>query len=111
VEARAAAFTDCRSPFGSSAKADSLRVNEQLVQSGLEFALGKQLDSAQALVEFEGGQAALAIEFAKKIVRGALALLGIAFQAGGDEVAIGIRAEAHARHNVVNTLHSGRQHA
>jgi len=44
-------------------------------KSGLELAFGEELESAHAIAEFEGGQAALAIEFAQEIVGGALALL------------------------------------
>lgn len=114
VEAWATAFADCRKrcgPFGSSAKADSLRVNQQLVQSGFQLASGKQSESAQTLGELEGGQAALTIELAQEIVRGALALLRITFQAGGNQVAIRIGAETHARYDVVEALHGGCEHA
>lgn len=108
VEARAAALADRGRGGDPSA---TLRVNERLVQSGLEFAFGEELESAQALGEFERGQAALAIEFAKKIVGGALALLRIALQTCGDQVSIRISAEAHAGHDVVEALHAGREHA
>ena len=42
---------------------------------GLEFAFGEELEGAQSIVEFQGSDAALAIEFAQEIIGGALAFL------------------------------------
>ena len=39
--------------------------------------------------EFGGGEAALAVETAEKIVGGLVAFLGVAFHAAGDQVAVG----------------------
>lgn len=55
-----------------------------------EFAGGEGVEGAEAAVEFGVGQAALAIEAAKKILGAGFTFGGIAFDAGGDEVAVGI---------------------
>jgi hypothetical protein len=44
---------------------------------------------------------ALAVEPTEKIDGGALPFLRVAFEAGGDEVAVGIAPELHARHDMV----------
>ena len=51
--------------------------------------------------KFGGGEVALAVEPTEKIDGGALPFLRVAFEAGGDEVAVGIAPELHARHDMV----------
>ena len=69
-----------------------------------ELAGGEGVEGAETAVEFRGGQAALAVEPAEKIGGGTLAFEGIAFEAGGDQVAIGVVAGADAGHDVVEAL-------
>jgi hypothetical protein len=70
-----------------------------------ELAGGEGVEGAEAAGEFGGGQAALAIQQAEKIVGAALAFLRVAFQAAGDEVAVGIAPRLGAWEDVVETLH------
>jgi hypothetical protein len=66
-----------------------------------EFRGGEGVQGAEAAGEFDGRQAALAVEPAEKIPGGALPFLGVAFQAAGNEIAVGIAARLDARHDVV----------
>ena len=61
---------------------------------------------AEAASEFDGSQAALAVEPAEKIVSGSLPLVRVAFQTAGDEVAVGIAPQVDARHDVIEALHA-----
>jgi hypothetical protein len=72
-----------------------------------ELAGGEGVEGAEAGVELGGGQAALAVEPAEKIGGGTLAFEGIAFEAGGDQVAIGVVAGLGAGHDVVEALDAG----
>jgi hypothetical protein len=58
--------------------------------------------------EFDGGQAALAVEPAEEIRGGAFPFLGIAFEAARDEVFVGSAAAAGERHDVVEAANEGR---
>ena len=69
----------------------------------MEFASGQGIERAEASSKFGGGQAALAVEPAEKVSGGALPFPRVAFQTAGDEVAIGIAAEGHAWHNVIES--------
>ena len=70
-------------------------------ENGAEIAGGERVQGAQAGVEFGRGQAAQAKEAAQKIFGGRFSLLGVAFDAAGDEIAVGIAASAGPRDNMV----------
>jgi len=55
-----------------------------------ELAGSEGVEGAETGVEFGGGDAALAVEPAEEMGGGTLAFEGIAFEAGGDQVAIGV---------------------
>jgi hypothetical protein len=55
-----------------------------------EFAGGEGVEGAEAGGEFGGGEAALAVEAAEKIVGRLFSFPGVAFHAAGDQVAVGI---------------------
>lgn len=55
-----------------------------------ELAGGEGVQLAKAIGEFGGGYAALAAEGAEKILGGGLSFLRVAFDAAGNEVAVGI---------------------
>lgn len=69
-----------------------------------ELAGGEGVEGAEAIGEFGGGEALLAVEAAEEIARGPFALLRVALGAARDEVAIRVAAETHARHNMIETL-------
>jgi hypothetical protein len=69
-----------------------------------ELAGGEGVKGAEAGVEFGGGDAALAVEPAEEMGRGTLTFERIAFEAGGDQVAIGVAPGADAGHDVVEAL-------
>ena len=69
-----------------------------------ELAGGEGVEGAEAGVEFGRGDAALAVEPAEEMGGGALAFEGIAFEAGGNQVAIGVVPGADAGHDVVEAL-------
>ncbi len=52
-----------------------------------QLACGQVLEGAKACAEILGRQAALAVEFAQKIFGRAVALLRVAVQAAGDQIA------------------------
>src|SRR6266851_853954 len=74
-------------------------------QQRAEFAGGEIFQGAKTAVEFGGRQAALAVESAQKIRDRTVALARVAFDAAGNQVAVGIASEARAWHNVVEALH------
>jgi hypothetical protein len=69
-----------------------------------ELAGGEGVEGAETGVEFGGGQAALAVEPAEKIGGGTLAFERITFEAGGNQVAIGVAPGADAGHDVVEAV-------
>jgi hypothetical protein len=69
-----------------------------------ELAGGEGIEGAEACVEFGGGQALLAIERAEKVGGGTFAFLGIAFEAAGNQVAVGVAAGLDAWHHVIEAL-------
>jgi len=69
-----------------------------------EFAGGEGVEGAETGVELGGGDAALAVEPAEEMGGGTLAFEGIAFEAAGDQVAIGVAPGADAGHDVVEAL-------
>src|SRR6266700_4143338 len=70
-----------------------------------ELAGGEGVEGAEAAGEFAFGQLALAEERAKKILGAALAFLRVAFQAGRDEIAVGVAPRLCERKDVVEALH------
>jgi hypothetical protein len=66
-----------------------------------EFAGDEGIEGAEAAGEFDGGDAAIAVQPAKKIGSGAAAFLGVALDTAGDEVAVGIVLQLNTRDNVV----------
>jgi hypothetical protein len=72
-----------------------------------ELAGGEGVEGAEAGVEFGGGQGALAVEPAEKIGGGTFAFERIAFEAGGNQVAIGVAPGPDAGHDVVEALDAG----
>jgi hypothetical protein len=84
----------------------SLGVNRGVgVVDGREELAGSEgVEGAETGVELRGGQAALAVEPAEKMGRGTLAFEGIAFEAGGDQVAIGVAPGPGAGHDVIEAL-------
>jgi len=70
-------------------------------KNGAELAGGEGFQGAQAAFELGRGQAAQAIEGAQKIFGAGCSLLGVAFDAAGNEIAIGIAAPAGLRDDVV----------
>src|SRR5437762_6179415 len=69
-----------------------------------ELAGGEGIEGAEAGGEFGGSQAAFPVEAAEKVGGGGFPLLGVAFHAAGDQVAIGIASRARLRHDVVQAL-------
>ena len=61
-----------------------------------ELAGGEGVEGAETGVEFGGGDAALAVEPAEKMGGGTLPFEGIAFEAGGNQVAVGVAPGADA---------------
>jgi len=69
-----------------------------------ELACGQVLEGAKACAEILGRQAALAVEFAQKIFGRAIALLRVAVQAAGDQIAVGVAPTRRLRHDVIQTV-------
>jgi hypothetical protein len=69
-------------------------------ENGAELAGGERFQGAQAGVELGRGQAAQAKEAAQKIFGGRFSLLGVAFDAAGNEIAVGIAASADMRDDI-----------
>ena len=69
-----------------------------------ELAGGEGVEGAETGVEFGGGDAALAVEPAEEMGGRTLAFERIAFEAGGDQVAIGVAPGPDAGHDVVEAL-------
>ena len=74
-------------------------------ERGAELACGEIFQGTKASVEFAGRQAPLAVKRAQKIPRRAVTLARVAFQAAGNQVAVGIASEAHTGHDVVEAVH------
>lgn len=70
-------------------------------QKRAEFAGGEGFECAEAGGEFGSGEAVFTVETAEKIVGVSAAFGGVTFDAGGDEVAVGIAAALCARNDVV----------
>ena len=76
-------------------------------QNGAEFAGGEGFECAEAGGEFGGGEAMLAIEAAEKVVGVSTAFGGVALDASGDEVAVGIAAAPGTWNDVVEAASAG----
>jgi len=72
-----------------------------------EFARGEGIEGAEPFGEFNGGDAALAKEPTQKIGSRLVPFLGIAFQAAGDEVPIGVPSQSGLRHDMIKAVHFG----
>ena len=72
-------------------------------QNGTEFAGREGFEGAEAGGEFGGGQSPFAIEVTEVIYGRSVALKRIAFDAGGDEIAVGVGTPSHARNDVIET--------
>jgi len=70
-------------------------------ENGAELAGGERVQGAKAAFEFDRSQAAQAKEGAQKIFGGRFSLLGVAFNAAGNEIAVGIAASTGSRDDVV----------
>src|SRR5260370_5784279 len=66
-------------------------------QRRAELAGGEGVEGAEPGGEFGGGQAALAIEAAEKIIGWFFPFLGVAFHATGDQIAVGIAPSPYHR--------------
>ncbi len=75
-----------------------------MVEGRGELAGSEGVEGAETGVEFGGGQGALAVEPAEKIGGRTLAFERIAFEAGGNQVAIGVAPRPGAGHDVVEAL-------
>jgi hypothetical protein len=80
----------------------SLIVNRSPQQAG-----GKRFQGSQPPGEFDGGQAALAVEGAQKVFCCGFAFLGVALDAGRDEIAVGIAAHAGKGHDMIEAADAG----
>ena len=69
-----------------------------------EFAGGEGVEATETGVEFGGGQAAVAEEPAEKIGGATFAFQRIAFEAAGNQVAVGVAARLSAGHDVIEDL-------
>jgi hypothetical protein len=72
-----------------------------------ELAGGEGVEGAETGVEFGGGDATFTVEPAEEMGGGTLAFERIAFEAGGNQVAIGVAPGADAGHDVVEALDAG----
>jgi hypothetical protein len=70
-------------------------------EGGAELAGDEGAESAEAGGELRGGEAVFAIKLTEKVGGGFIALLRIAFEAAGNEVAIGIAAGAELGDDVI----------
>jgi len=72
-----------------------------------ELAGGQIIEGAEAAAQLIGAQAAVAVERAYKLDGGTLGLIGVAIETAGDEVAVGIAAEAGLRNDVIEAPSMG----
>jgi hypothetical protein len=78
------------------------------VEDGREELAGSEgVEGAETGVKLRGGQATLAVEPAEKIGGGTLAFERIAFEARGNQVAIGVASRPGAGYDVVEALDAG----
>ena len=76
-------------------------------ERGRQLAGGQGIQGAEAAGEFGGGYAALAVEGAQKVFCGRFAFLGVALDAAGDEITVGIAAHAGKWHDMVEAADAG----
>ena len=87
--------------LGLSALAGPERV---LRKAGAEFAGAEGFEGAEAGGEYRGGETAFAKEAAEEVGSRLVGFAHVAFDTAGDEVAIGVAAEMHLRHDVIQAL-------
>jgi hypothetical protein len=75
-----------------------------VVDGRRELAGSEGVEGVETGVELGGGEATLAVEAAEKIGGGTLSFERITFEAGGNQVAIGVAPGPDAGHNVVEAL-------
>src|SRR5258708_15216108 len=86
-------------------RAEALKRALQLLkQRRAELAGGEGVEGAEAGGEFGGGEAALAVEAAEKIIGRFFPFLGVAFHAAGDQISGRIAAPARFRRHPVQAL-------
>jgi hypothetical protein len=102
-----AAFAGERIGLTAREAGDGFTLNGFTVKRRAEPAGNEGVESAKAASEFGGGQAAFAVERAKKILGGAFPLLRVALKTAGNEVAVGIAPQLHAGHDVVEAVNAG----
>ena len=78
-------------------------------ENGAELAGGERVQGAQAGFEFGRGYAALVAEAAKKIFGVRLSLLRVAFDAAGNQIAVGIRSSTRLWNDMVEAALAGRE--
>src|SRR5438445_5269003 len=74
-----------------------------------KFSANERIQRTQAVGEFAGGQAAFPVEPPEEILRGPLPFPRIAFQAGGDQVAVGIAPRLRAWHHMIQAPYRWRE--
>ena len=94
-------------PSQETLGASGVKRDVGMLQRRGKLAGGEGVKGAETGVELRGSDAALAVEPAEKIGGGALAFEGIAFEAGGNQVAIGVAPGADAGHDVIEALNAG----
>jgi len=94
-------------PSQKTLRASGVKGDVGMLQRGQELAGSEGVQGAETVVEFRGGQAALAVEPAEKIGGGTLAFERIAFETRGNQVAIGVASRPDAGHDVVKAVDAG----
>ncbi len=90
---------------------NSMLVPTASVPRGPQFARREVFQGVEAAVEFRRGEPPLTVEKAQKIRGGLVAFKGVAFDAAGNQVAVGIAPEAGARHDMVKAADVARSAA
>ena len=81
--------------------ADTKRV---LRKAGAEFAGAEEFEGAEAGGEQGGGETAFAEEAAEMFGGGLVGFARVAFDTAGDDIAIGVAAGMHLRHDMIKAL-------
>src|SRR5215468_8613648 len=76
-------------------------------QNGAEFAGGEVVEGAQAGGKIGRAETASAIEPTEEVRGWRLPFAGIAFEAAGDQIAVGVGSQAHLRDDMIEALHAG----
>jgi hypothetical protein len=75
------------------------------LQGGAELPGGEVVEGLETANQLDAGYTALTVEGAQKVGGRALALAGVAFPAGRDQVAVGVGTELRAGYDVVEALY------